>query len=330
MSADLQRTHQFLRSKLQPGLTVDGADGVLPKLEWKQRPFVAPIMVYTELRRPIYVRQMGVRPVLSTLELSNKVVIYRSNGFTEFAGTRGMVLLQQGDGVAGNRVGRMDEQEKAIVARWWDFLTEFNPLFHAYGPGPGPGDGGEGGAEAGEEVGDGMGGGIAEIFHAAQQENVPQEPVSYIVPAADVGPYVVGPWMDSMGIVVGVDVLSQQEITLKNPNLFGLMFPWLYPFGEGFFSLKMAKTNLRDRLSAEEQAWPVVTIKNFSKLAMGMSDRRFGQDLQFVCFLYDMLLKERYYSSAMRTVNPSAGGRPTTAADVFGKARYVPLTKQKV
>ncbi|KAK3805455.1 MAG: hypothetical protein JOS17DRAFT_808544 [Linnemannia elongata] len=314
MSADLQRTHQFLRSKLQPGLTVDGADGVLPKLEWKQRPFVAPIMVYTELRRPIYVRQMGVRPVLSTLELSNKVVIYRSNGFTEFAGTRGMVLLQQGDGVAGNRVGRMDEQEKAIVARWWDFLTEFNPLFHAYGPGPGPGDGGEGGAEAGEEVGDGMGGGIAEIFHAAQQENVPQEPVSYIVPAADVGP----------GRVVATGDHFEE------PKPLWLDVSVALSVRRGFLLAENGQDESSRSTVRRGASWPVVTIKNFSKLAMGMSDRRFGQDLQFVCFLYDMLLKERYYSSAMRTVNPSAGGRPTTAADVFGKARYVPLTKQKV
>ncbi|KAF9080576.1 hypothetical protein BGX29_005197, partial [Mortierella sp. GBA35] len=43
-SDKVQIYHDFVRSRLQPGLIVDGVQGILPRLEWTERPFVAPIM----------------------------------------------------------------------------------------------------------------------------------------------------------------------------------------------------------------------------------------------------------------------------------------------
>ncbi|KAI8351829.1 hypothetical protein B0O80DRAFT_427598 [Mortierella sp. GBAus27b] len=101
---------------------------------------------------------------------------------------------------------------------------------------------------------------------------------------------------------------------LKNPALFGLLFPWLYPYGRRFFSLNMGKKKLR---SPEEADWPVVTIKSYAKLVLESCDRRWALDIPFIAFLYDLLLKERLYSSTMRTVAPSRRGRPTRVRDVL-------------
>ncbi|KAF9345536.1 hypothetical protein BGX34_004667, partial [Mortierella sp. NVP85] len=52
-NADLRRDHAFFKEHLDPGLLVQ--DPVLPELKLRHRSYLAPIMVYTELRRPSYV-----------------------------------------------------------------------------------------------------------------------------------------------------------------------------------------------------------------------------------------------------------------------------------
>jgi hypothetical protein len=204
----------------------------------------------------------------------------------------------------------------AIVRRWWDFLVENNPLFARYlvilakreqGADSSAGEAGLPGMKDTEQV-----------FIPAHDPLAPQEPMEYFIPAENTGPYEVGSWTDWTAAVVGVDVLAEEEVTRKNRDLFGLLFPWLYPYGRGYFSLAMARKHLRDRTSVEEQSWPVFTLKDFTKQALTSIDRRFGLDQQFICFLYDSLLKERLYGACMRTTNSSVDGQPTVAGDVFG------------
>ena len=308
---ETEQIHNFFRTQLDPGFAVEEA--ILPKLKWQEREFIAPMMVYTELRRPRYTHSLGVAPILSTMELSNKVVLYRSKGFSEYAGQRGM-LIRTGPSGCGERVQTLRPRRRAIVEQWWDFLVENNPLFARY-----LAQLGRGADETAGEAGlPGMKD-IEQVFKPADDPLAPQEPLEYFIPAENIGPYEVGSWTDWTAEVVGVDVIAEEEITRKNRNLFGLLFPWLYPYGRGYFSLAMARTKLRNRTSVEEQSWPIFSLKVFAKHTLSSIDRRFGLDQQFICFLYDSLLKERLYGASMRTTNPSVEGRPTAAGDVFGR-----------
>jgi hypothetical protein len=60
-NADLRRDHMFYKEHLNPGFLVQGP--VLPELKLKLRSYLAPILVYTELRRPSYVRTGNMPPV---------------------------------------------------------------------------------------------------------------------------------------------------------------------------------------------------------------------------------------------------------------------------
>ncbi|KAH7028681.1 hypothetical protein BKA57DRAFT_479317 [Linnemannia elongata] len=234
--------HNFVREQLQPGLLVHGR--VLSSLQYKDRPFISPIMLYAELRRPHYVRGMGTRPVLSTPELSNKVVVYNSQQFSDYAGTRGIILRRPDDDGEENEglergVAIPGPNRRRVVQEWWDFLFHNNPLFSNYlhQHMEQPPTMAEIILEQGEL--------IEEAFVPSHDVNMSDEEFVYLVPAGAPGPYEVGPWTDVGEQVAGVDVLAN-EVAFKNPKLMALMFPWLFPFGEGHFQLRMAKKTLRD------------------------------------------------------------------------------------
>ncbi|KAF9921296.1 hypothetical protein FBU30_008710 [Linnemannia zychae] len=225
----LRTMHSFFRTHLQPGLVLEKT--CLPQLRWEERQFLAPIMVFTALRRPRYARKLGVRPVLSSLELSDSVTLYQSAGYTEYAGVCGIVARQKETG-RSSRLNQIKDNREGIVQEWWQFLKNNNPLFAAYlqkqaqnvkiNPAL---------RKSGAIV-------SHQVFQPGRHPAVLNEPVSYLLSAEQIGPYEIGPWMDTMGVLVGIDMMAGHEVQFKNPNLLDLLFPWLFPFGEGFFFIK--------------------------------------------------------------------------------------------
>jgi hypothetical protein len=217
---------------------------------------------------------------------------------------RGILLRRQGEGE--NIELAVDRLQ--VIQEWWDFLTVNNPLFSDYlerhaVPLQPP-------SLVNPPIMEGAE--IQELF--VPEEQAIQEELTLLVPAMGVGPHEPGPWLDVADQVLGVDAITREEITLSNPSLFGLLFPWLFPFGTGFFRLKMARTRLRD---PQEVAWPIITLKEYAKYVLSSCDRRWALDAPFAAMLYDMLLKERLYSGPMRTVGPTTANRPTRVADIL-------------
>lgn len=307
---DLISIHGFYCNQLDPGHLVQGH--ALPEVPLSERSYLAPLMVYTELRRPAYVRVGNVPPVLSTLELSNRVIMYQSARFTDFAGTMG-ILLRRPVNVADREEPQLAEERLGILQEWWTFLVQNNALFdryldeHAQQP-----------PLHEPPIVQQYGAMMEEEEFVPAEENGVQEEIAYLIPAAGAGLHDVGPWLDPTTQVIRVDVIAGNEVTLSNPDLFGLLFPWLFPFGRGFFKLSMAKARLR-QAGTEEVDWPIFTLKAYAKHVLNSCDRRWALDVPFLAFLYDVLLKERLYSSSMRTVNPRTGGQPTAVHDVISK-----------
>ncbi|KAF9916260.1 hypothetical protein FBU30_001477 [Linnemannia zychae] len=184
--------------------------------------FMAPIMVYKEFHRPSYLRKLRSRDLLSTFELSNKVVLYQSPHFTP---------------QRNRSLNPSNPDRQHVINALWNFFVMHNPVFQAYLRNH------------------------ANIPPTLNQQELPyelehqqldqviddtqQEPVTYFVPAEEVGPIEASPWLDIVDLVLGVDIANAEEIKFDDPKLLALLFPWLFPFGVGYFCLKMSRTKLR-------------------------------------------------------------------------------------
>ncbi|KAF9090271.1 hypothetical protein BGX27_002298 [Mortierella sp. AM989] len=124
-------TEPRIHDNLNPGHDVNGLQ--LPDIDWKDHPFLASLMVYTELGWPNYIRAMGLRPALTTLEVNNRVILYQSSKFTDYAGMRGILLRQPQNRQQEQQQHRPTPQQlQNVLQPWWDFLTNNNQLFGRY------------------------------------------------------------------------------------------------------------------------------------------------------------------------------------------------------
>jgi hypothetical protein len=105
-----------------------------------------------------------------------------------------------------------------------------------------------------------------------------------------------------------------EPVSFKDKNLMATVFPHLFPFGRGAFSLWHQKKNLR---SLAQAGVPSHTLKEFVKYRLDHFDRTFSHDQRFIAFTSDWIAKDATYGFHMRSTTMRRGARATTGADVL-------------
>lgn len=208
-------------------------------------------------------------------------------------------VLSRHDGM--QRLLQDPSVEEASVERIvsaWDWLQENNPLYQDVE------------VAVPQPIGDRM-----EVDEDNPREGNIAFPISFMAAAE------AGPRAGDVGVQeLEAGVTAQGEpVSFKDRDLMATVFPHLFPFGRGAFSLWHQKKNLRN--DAEVNV-PSHTLKEFVKYRLDHFDRTFAQDQRFIGFTSDWISKDATYGYHMRSTTTRRGARATIGADVLAGERY--------
>ncbi|KAG0317728.1 hypothetical protein BG000_004447 [Podila horticola] len=206
----------------------------LTSLEWSDMKYVCPIMTFSNFQAPSQNR-------LAFPQLNGAVSMYRSAQFLSTAD--GMSTFAQ-----DQTVPHMDRHR---VVNAWNWLNTNNHLFRNM-----------------QQQQAQLQAVVEELYELEEDEDISNavpHPGRYHFPTGIIQMPDPGPRMADVGIEqvnVAINPLTDQLVKYSNPNLMGLLFPELYPFGQDFFKLEHHKKNLRP---AVDQGDPTFSIKAYAK-----------------------------------------------------------------
>ncbi|KAI8594480.1 hypothetical protein EDD21DRAFT_85927 [Dissophora ornata] len=299
----------------------NGTPPELDDLKWSDLPYVCLIMTHTQFGK-------SQSRTIRFAHVDGSVSIYLSPK-----------SLSKDDGMMAFLVDEtVPAPNRDRIVKCWNWLVHHNPLYEGLAVFP---------HEMAEPIG------LAAIER--EQGSVPRpsqgHPQQAMFPASVLATLEPGPRAADVNMEdldVGLDINKNELVKFSNPKLMAMLFPELFPYGNGAFSLWHHKTKLRENMEddgAEDEnddddeiddgadidgndndpgenvvrELPVMSIRAYAKYRLLHFDRTFTKNPRFITFMADWVNKNACYGYRLRTTSQTRGvaQRVTTAQDIL-------------
>lgn len=236
--------------------------------------------------------------------VSGKIGMFRSKNYLgSHVGTRGLIKDLNNEGWT------LQDNDRERILEAWDWIKSNNPLFatRSYN--------GEC-IDLAEMWDDNTGVPVANVgpeLYFGKMDHVIMLPNDQVGPACGTE----GNRHDSLAI--GIDDAGD-IVKYSNPNLLGLLFPTLYVYGRGYYSVPREKRSFSARNSSGGM-YSRLTLKTYAKFRLLSIDRRFGMNSKYIFMLFDWIQKQVIYGFNLRRISRSGSKQSMTAADVVEKSK---------